>query len=52
MTKKPTFKDSHPFIATVGFPDASDEPVSHPQLDSLFERDGKGCYRRRNVMMN
>ena len=45
-----------PYIAYVSeqnlMPDPSDEPVSHPQLDNLFERDEKGCYRRRNAMMN
>jgi heat shock protein HspQ len=46
----------NPCIAYVSeqnlMPDASDEPVSHPQLDSLFERDEKGCYHRRNALMN
>ncbi|MGB9117145.1 heat shock protein HspQ [Bradyrhizobium sp.] len=48
--------DQNPYIAYVSeqnlMPDASGEPVCHPQLDNLFERDEKGCYRRRNVMMN
>ncbi len=33
-------------------PDASGEPVSHPQLDSMFERDEDGGYHRRKRMMN
>lgn len=48
--------DQNPYIAYVSeqnlMPDPSDEPVSHPQLDSLFERDEDGCYRRRSMMMN
>jgi heat shock protein HspQ len=32
--------------------DTSDEPVSHPQVDDLFERDETGCYRSRNMVMN
>jgi heat shock protein HspQ len=32
--------------------DLSDEPVSHPQIDAMFDRDENGCYRRRAVMMN
>jgi heat shock protein HspQ len=46
----------NPYIAYVCeqnlMPDPSDEPVSHPQLDSLFDRDDSGCYRRRNAMLN
>jgi len=45
-----------PYVAYVSeqnlMPDPSDEPVSHPQLDNLFERDERGCYRWRNMMMN
>jgi heat shock protein HspQ len=45
-----------PYIAYVSeqnlMPDGSDEPVVHPQLDELFERDENGSYRRRNAMMN
>jgi heat shock protein HspQ len=33
-------------------PDPTDEPVSHPQIDAMFDRDENGCYRRREVMMN
>jgi heat shock protein HspQ len=33
-------------------PDTSDEPVRHPELDDLFERDQTGCYRSRNMVMN
>ena len=40
-----------PYIAYVSeqnlLADASDEPVSHPQLDAMFERDENGGYRRR-----
>ena len=32
--------------------DLSGEPVSHPQIDDLFEHDPHGGYRRRNMMMN
>ncbi|MCF2524984.1 hypothetical protein LVY71_19580 [Bradyrhizobium sp. G127] len=32
--------------------DISDEPVTHPQIDDIFERDESGCYRRRNITMN
>ena len=32
--------------------DMSDEPVTHPQIDDIFERDANGCYRRRNMTMN
>jgi len=31
--------------------DTSDEPVSHPPLDDLFELDDNGCYRSRNMLM-
>lgn len=45
-----------PYIAYVSeqnlLADTSEEPVCHPQLDDLFERDEQGCYRRRNVTMN
>ena len=48
--------DQNPYIAYVSeqnlMPDPSDEPIRHPQLDDLFERDDNGCYRRRNMMMN
>jgi heat shock protein HspQ len=32
--------------------DTSDEPVGHPQVDDMFERDEDGSYRWRNAMMN
>lgn len=45
-----------PYIAYVSeqnlLADTSDEPVSHPQIDDVFERDANGSYRRRNVRMN
>jgi len=45
-----------PYIAYVSeqnlMPDPTDEPVSHPQIDTMFERDENGSYRRRKVMMN
>jgi heat shock protein HspQ len=43
-----------PYIAYVSeqnlMPDNSDEPVNHPELDDVFERDANGRYRRRNLM--
>jgi heat shock protein HspQ len=30
--------------------DTSDEPVRHPQIDDLFERDDNGAYRWRRVV--
>ena len=48
--------DQNPYIAYVSeqnlLADASEEPVYHPQLDDLFERDEQGCYHRRNMLMN
>jgi heat shock protein HspQ len=48
--------DQNPYVAYVSEQsmvlDWSDEPVSHPQLDALFERDENGCYRSRHVRMN
>jgi len=45
-----------PYVAYVSEqsmePDTSDEPVRHPELDGLFERDQAGCYRSRKRMMN
>jgi heat shock protein HspQ len=45
-----------PYVAYVGEqdlePDASDEPVNHPELDSMLEWDEDGGYRRRKRMMN
>jgi heat shock protein HspQ len=32
--------------------DPSDEPVSHPLIEAMFDRDENGCYRWRKVMMN
>jgi heat shock protein HspQ len=48
--------DQNPYVAYVSeqnlMPDTSGEPVHHPQLDDLFERDENGSYRSRNTMMN
>jgi heat shock protein HspQ len=33
-------------------PDISGEPVCHPQVNDMFERDEQGRYRWRNAMMN
>ncbi len=48
--------DQTPYIAYVSeqnlLADTSDEPVSHPQLDDMFERDENGGYRRRRARMN
>ena len=33
-------------------PDLSGEPVRHPQIKDLFERDETGSYRWRKTMMN
>ena len=33
-------------------PDTSEEPIRHPQVAEVFERDDKGSYRRRNSMIN
>jgi heat shock protein HspQ len=45
-----------PYIAYVSeqnlLADSSDEPVSHPQLDDMFERDENGSYRWRRARMN
>ena len=45
-----------PYVAYVSeqnlLADTSDEPVSHPQVDAMFERDGSGSYRWRKAMMN
>jgi heat shock protein HspQ len=45
-----------PYIAYVSeqnlLADTSDEPVSHPQVDDMFERDEDGCYRWRRPKMN
>lgn len=45
-----------PYVAYVSeqnlMPDPSDEPVSHPQIDDMFERDENGCYRWRKMIMN
>lgn len=32
--------------------DTSGEPVSHPQVDDMFERDENGCYRWRTAKAN
>lgn len=48
--------DANPYVAYVSEQsmvlDTSDEPVSHPQLDDLFERDQTGRYRSRKRTMN
>jgi heat shock protein HspQ len=45
-----------PYIAYVSeqnlLADTSGEPVSHPQLDAMFERDESGSYRWRRARMN
>jgi heat shock protein HspQ len=45
-----------PYIAYVSeqnlLADTSDEPVSHPQVDDMFERDENGSYRWRRARMN
>jgi heat shock protein HspQ len=33
-------------------PDTSGEPVRHPQVAEVFERDDKGAYRPRNSLLN
>ena len=33
-------------------PDTSEEPIRHPQVAEVFERDDEGAYRRRNSMIN
>ena len=33
-------------------PDTSGEPVRHPQVLEIFERDEKGSYRPRNSLLN
>ena len=33
-------------------PDTSKEPVRHPQVDEVFERDAKGRYRTRDALLN
>lgn len=33
-------------------PDASDEPLRHPQVAEIFEKDDSGSYRRRNSVLN
>ena len=48
--------DQTPYIAYVSeqnlMPDVSDEPVSHPEVDAMFERDEDGSYRCRRALMN
>ena len=45
-----------PYIAYVSeqnlLADTSSEPVSHPQVDDMFEHDGNGGYRWRRSKMN
>ncbi len=33
-------------------PDESGEPVRHPQVAEVFEKDDSGSYRRRNTILN
>ena len=33
-------------------PDTTGEPLRHPQVSEVFERDGDGGYKPRNAMMN
>ena len=33
-------------------PDTSGEPVRHPQVAEVFEKDESGAYRRRNSVLN
>src|SRR5207249_10426927 len=33
-------------------PDTSGEPVRHPQVAEVFEKDESGSYRRRNTILN
>ncbi len=33
-------------------PDTSGEPVRHPQVAEIFEKDANGSYRRRNARLN
>jgi heat shock protein HspQ len=33
-------------------PDTSKEPIRHPQVDEVFERDAKGRYRTRGALLN
>jgi heat shock protein HspQ len=33
-------------------PDTSGEPVRHPQVAEVFEKDESGAYRRRNAVLN
>ena len=48
--------DQTPYIAYVSeqnlLADTSGEPVSHPQLDDMFERDENGSYHWRRARMN
>jgi len=33
-------------------PDSSSEPLRHPQVSEIFEKDETGSYRRRNATLN
>jgi heat shock protein HspQ len=33
-------------------PDSSDEPLRHPQVAEIFEKDERGSYRRRDSILN
>lgn len=45
-----------PFVAYVPehnlLPDSSDEPIHHPLVEAMFERDDSGVYRWRGKKMN
>jgi heat shock protein HspQ len=45
-----------PFVAYVPehnlLPDSSDEPIRHPLVDAMFERDESGVYRWRGKKLN
>ena len=48
--------DEVPYVAYIAeqdlMPDGTGEPVAHPQVLDLFERDEQGAYRRRRHMMH
>ena len=33
-------------------PDTSGNPIRHPQVSAVFERDDSGAYKPRNTMLN
>ena len=48
--------DQAPYIAYIAeqdlLPDGSGEPVEHPEIMSLFEKDEQGDYRRRRTLLH